>query len=477
VLKRKLEVMTFSIGPSAETLWLYVVGASVELLGPRWFSVVLPSILAATAVVALTVVLVARLSPETPSAIPLLLSAGSVWLFHYGQVGLRTISAPVFFLLAVLLVDRSESEGASPRTRFAAGFVLGLAAYAYSSCRVLAAAWLLWKIARELRKPRAVRSFTASLGLPVLGLAVASVPNLLFLLREPAEFLFRGYYVYRGGAFWRFINVVWTLLLPFHHPRFYTVWLGEGHNFDATAISLTKAGVHPIDPVTAIAFAFGLALALRGPRRPGLTYLLWVFGTGTLFLGISGPSLTRLLLLQPAYSVLASLGFGWAWQRWPFTRLALAAALLVPGALGAWEYTQKFGRSEDAQREYLAGANAISARARDIADADPRLRVMLVVRKGRDIAKFYNYRHIDRIWMMESAAGTLDASGEPVRLFRPDVVLVERKPELASAAEGLGTPPAVSYSLFDEYRLPPSGGATGPPVPGNIRRLWTDIPR
>jgi hypothetical protein len=477
VLQRKFEVMTFSIGPSAETLWLYVVGASVELLGPRWFSVVLPSILAATAVVALSVLVVARLSPETPPWVPLLLSAGSVWLFHYGQVGLRTIVAPLFLILAVLLVDRSESERASTCVRIAAGFILGLSLYGYSACRVLPAAWLLWKVAAWVRTRREARNFTASLGAPLLGFVLASVPNLLFFLREPGEFLFRGYYVYGGRLFWRAANVFWTLLLPFYHPRFYTAWRGEGHNFDATAVSLTGAGVHPIDPVTAIAFAFGLVLALRRPRRPGWSYLLWVFGTGVLSLGLSGPSLTRLLLLQPVYVLFASLGFTHAWRAWPRARFALGAALLVPGALGAWEYAERFGRSEEAQREYLPGANAMCARARDIADHDPGARVMLVARKARDIAKFYNYRHIERIWLMEYAAGTFDASGEPVRRFRPDVVLVERLRELAPFAAGFGTPPAVSFPRFDEYRLSRSAGDAGGPEPGNIRRLWSDVRR
>jgi hypothetical protein len=475
IVRRRFEVMSFAIGPSAETLWLYLVGASVELLGPQWISVVLPSILAAAAVVGLTVFVSLRLDPETPPAIPFFLSAGSVWLFHYGEVGLRAIAAPLFFVLAFLAVDRAASVGATWRAKAAAGVVLGLSVYAYSSCRVLVLAWFLWAVAEELRKPRGERRVRAALGPTLLGIAAVSIPNVLFLLREPGEFLFRGYYVYRGGWAWKVVNVFWTALLPFHHPRAYTEWLGPGHNFDAVAVTLTGAGVHPIDPVTAVAFACGLVLALREPRPAGLSYVLWALGTGTLVLGISGPSLTRLLLLQPAYVLLAALALSRAWRRWPRARAALVLALLVPGALGAMQYASTFGRSAAAQAEYLPEMNAMSARARDLTDADLALRVLLVARRGKDIAKFYNYRHIGRIWLVEGAAAGPSAAADAIRRFRPGVVLVERADSLAGVAASLGA--ACGTGPFDEIRLPAAEEHAGAPEPGNLRRLWNEIRR
>lgn len=481
VVRRRFDVLSFAIGPSAETLWLYVMGGCVELFGPRWGSVVFPSVLASAAVVFLTVLAARRLDPDTPPAIPFLLSAGSVWLFHYGQVGLRAISAPLFFLLAVLLVHAGAAAGATKRVRFAAGFVLGLSVYAYSSCRVLAPAWLLWAAAGELRKPRAERSWRAALVPTLAGMAVVSIPNVLFFLREPGEFLFRGYYVYRGGWAWKVVNVFWTALLPFHLPRFYTVWLGPGHNFDATAVSVTSAGVHPVDPVTAVAFACGLVLAARAPRPAGLSYLLWALGTGTLLLGVSGPSLTRLLVLQPAVVLLAALALGRAWRRWPRARLALAAALLAPGALGFAEYATLFGPSAEAQSEYLAPANAMGERARDLLDRDPTLRVLVVTRKGRDVVKFYNYRHIERVWLVEGAPpveGAEPAAGavaEALRRFSPGVALVERGDAFRAAAATLGA--TGGDDLFLEVRLPPPDAGAPPPEPGNIRRLWNEIRR
>jgi hypothetical protein len=475
ILRRRFDVMSFAIGPSAETLWLYVVGASVELVGPRWISVVLPSILASVSVVALTVLAARRLDPDTPPAIPFLLSAGSVWLFHYGQVGLRAISAPLFLVLALLAIHAAEAANATWRPKFAAGALLGLSVYAYSSCRVLPVAWVLWKVVDTLRTPRAARNLRAIFGPTLLGIAVVSIPNALFFLREPGEFLFRGSYVYRGGWAWKLANVLWTALLPFHHPRVYTAWLGPGHNFDATAVSLTGAGVHPVDPVTAVAYACGLVLALRPPRPPGLSYLLWVLGTGTLVLGVSGPSLTRLLLLQPAVVLLAARALGRAWRQWPRARVALAAALLVPGALGAAEYAGSFGRSAAAQAAYLPQVNAMGARARDLADADPALRVLLVARRGKDIAKFYNYRHIVRIWLVEGPEAGPLAVADAIRRFRPGVALVENSDAFRNVVASLGG--ASREGLFVEIPLPAPGGPAKEPEPGNIRRLWNEIRR
>ena len=475
VLKGKFEVLTFSIATSAETLWLYVMGASVALFGPDWRSVVLPSILASAAIVALTVVLAGRLVPQTPPAVPFLFSAGSVWLFHYGQVGLRAIAAPLFFLVVCLFVERAERPGAPAYFQAAVGFALGLSIYAYSSCRILPVAWLLWKglqwgLEQEART-RAKPALLAGLA----GLFLASIPNLVFFLREPGEFLFRGYYVYRGAWWWKPVNIFWTALLPFHHPRFYTVWLGDGHNFDATAVSLTSAGVHPIDPVTALAFAAGLFVAVRTPRPPALSFLLAVFAAGTIFLGVSGPSLTRLLVLQPAYALLATLGADAFRRNFPRATFWATPLLLVPFLLGAFEYA-RFGRNDKAQLEYLPAANAAGARARDLTDADLGKRVLVVLRKGRDVVKLYTYRNIDRIWLMELVSGNVDMTGHVVETFRPDVILVERRPDLALFAASLGRKRARAFSSFDEYEIPQAPGGV-PPVPGNIRRLWNEIER
>jgi len=471
VRHRVFEVLTFSIGPSAETLWLYLVGASVEFLGPGWLSVVLPSILASCVVVALTTVLAARLFPRSPPYLAFLLSAGSVWLFHYGQVGLRAISAPVFLLLFTLLLDRTNVSREPDLSALLAGGVLGLSLYAYTSCRVLPLAYLAYA-AWDGRRAQDRRGFFRGIALTVAGAFLVSIPNFLFFMREPAEFLERGYYVFRGGLGPALVNLAGTLAFPFHYPDRYKVWLGEGHNFDPTSVSLVQGGVRPIDPVTALLFAAGL-LGLGRPRSRTLSFLLCTFWMGVLPLGLSGPSLTRFLLLQPVYVLLAAGALGELHERLRRVRPLLVGAALVPGALGAWEYVTEFGRSATAQSEYDAAASSMSARARDLLDRGER--VMLVMRRGRDLVKLYTYRHIERVFLMEEVLGTVETRGEALRRFQPDAVLVERRPEFSPLVARLGAPTA-SRAWYDEFH-PQKTSGVGLPEPGNIQRLWNEIRR
>jgi hypothetical protein len=123
----------------------------------------------------------------------------------------------------------------------------------------------------------------------------------------------------------------------------------------------------------------------------------------------------------------------------------------------------------------------MGARARELLDGDPNLRVLIVTRKGRDVVKFYNYRHIERVWLVEGAPPVEGAEPAPgavadaLRRFSPGVALVERGDAFRDAAAALGA--SGGEGAFFEVRLPtpPAGGP--PPEPGNIRRLWNEIRR
>ncbi len=473
VVRRRLDVMSFAVGPSAETLWLYVVGASVALFGPGTPAVVWPSILASAVAVLLTVIAAARVFPEAPPAAVLLLSGGSVWLFHYGQSGLRTIAAPVFFLLALLAIEAAGAPGATWRPNAAAGALLGLSVYAYSACRVLPLAWLAATLVREGRKPRAERALRASLLPALAAMAAVSIPNVLFFLREPSEFLSRGYYVFRGGALWKAANVLFTALVPFHLPAFYRTGFGPGHAFDEAAVVLTAPGIDPVDPVTAALFAFGLVLVLLEPRSSGVSFTLWTLGLGTLLLGVSGPSLTRLLVLQPAVVLLAAAAFGRAWERARPWRPLLALLAVVPSASGAYAYVSRYAPSTNGQRERFPALNAMGARARDVLAEDASARVLLVAARGRDVAKVYVYRAADRASLVAGTPPSREEVDAEIGRLQPTLVLVERAPDLDALAASLG---GADRGLYREIRRSPPAGAP-PPGRGNLWRLWNEIRR
>jgi hypothetical protein len=89
VLERRFEILTVSIGPSAETLFLYLTGASLAVFGPVRWALAVPTILASVATALLTARFARRARPALPLSVALLLPASSIWLFHYGQIGLR----------------------------------------------------------------------------------------------------------------------------------------------------------------------------------------------------------------------------------------------------------------------------------------------------------------------------------------------------------------------------------------------------
>jgi len=104
---RKFEVITSSLGNSAETLYLYLLGASAKLFGPTTLAIQLPSWITALAVIWLFIGILRRMDVSTRWAPPLAV-VSSVWLFHYARSGLRAIAAPFFLLAFWLLLDRAE---------------------------------------------------------------------------------------------------------------------------------------------------------------------------------------------------------------------------------------------------------------------------------------------------------------------------------------------------------------------------------
>ena len=149
---RHFEVITFAIGNSAETLYLYLMGAALGLLGPTTFALHLLSWIFAIACIWMIWKLAERITDGVPAWIPLLTAACSIWLFHYARTGLRAISAPFFLCAFALLLDRVERRPADRGAGLICGAVLGLGIYGYTSARVLPIAFVLYvayQMARE----------------------------------------------------------------------------------------------------------------------------------------------------------------------------------------------------------------------------------------------------------------------------------------------------------------------------------------
>ena len=433
---RRLEAITNVLGNSAETLYLYVQAIVATTFGTSWLALALPSIAAATAVLGLLGLLSRRLDPRTPAWVPLGLGTASVWLFHYGQTGLRAVTAPLFLAATALLVDRSEE---SPRAALGCGAVAGLAVYAYTSCRVLPIALFLHfglRFALEHRDRRAVaRAALLAAG----GFFVVSIPNLVTLATHPREFLTRGSYVLPSSPAVGARNLVATALLPFSYPDRYRVPVSDSHFFDGVSASLAGAGLDPVDLPTGLAFLAGLVL-FRSLRGPLASFLLLALGTAVVLLGPSGPSLTRLLLVLPVYLAFASAALTAFTARSAAAARVGAIALVALAAVRARAYATAVPGSE-AERLYLSpGVTALGEEARTLAREGKR--VLCVVTNGRSTVRYLAAPpgstvpvEIVEFWGRPANLAEIPVSG-----FRPDVLLIERDRRFSGLAERLGTP-------------------------------------
>ncbi len=375
VRERRLEVLTLVVGNSAETLWLYVLGVSATLLGPSVFALLLPTALAAAATAWLTARFFVERRPGTPWWIPFLLAAGSPWLFHYGRSGFRAITAPLFVALAALLLQRAQARTDRPWPYAAVGAVVGLSLYGYTANRLLPmalAAAFAFVLARERegRRPR----FRCALACAA-GFAVVSIPNFVFFVKHPVEFLVRGGYSVIGDVHGKLLNVLATVGLPLYYPyRYRFVW-GEAHVLDGFSASMTGSGVDPVPVAVGLLAVLGLVVTLRRGRDLAALFLVATHALTIVFLGPLGPSLTRVLLLVPVFVFYASVGT-LELARTPRARTVAGVVLALVAAVSLGTY---FRRLSDPA---ASGAGVRGRRPDRDGRARPRARGVRPARRG-----------------------------------------------------------------------------------------------
>jgi hypothetical protein len=452
----RFEVITSVFGIPQETLDLYLAGISAKLLGTTTLAVQLVCWCFALATLWMLRKLVRRVSPAAPGWIGWLVAVSSIWMFHYARSGIRAVSAPFFLVTFAVLLDRAERSAlASPRAQpvssIAAGAVLGLSIYAYTSCRVLVIAFLLHAGVRLLRGAPFRRRLLPPYAMIVALALLVSIPNLLYLIHAPRDFLLRGGYVVLGGLRGAATNVAWTVLLPFHYADRYRTLVGPTHIFDGVSAGLTAAGIEPLHPFITVALLVGLAAAWRRRSEPAVSFLLWAWFCGTLALGISAPSLTRLLLLLPVYLTLATLGLASIAQRWPRAKPVLAAALLVVLGSAAYDYFVVFPRHTEAQSYFSPAATPIGQRARELAGEG--LRVICIVAKDANVVNYLTYDRSGNIRVVEFYRRPLDAREIPLEDFHPQRFLVERNPRFARFTSSFRPKRRRAWRFFEEVDL------------------------
>ncbi|MFB3825714.1 MAG: glycosyltransferase family 39 protein [Bryobacteraceae bacterium] len=407
------------IGTSTETFYTYLVALLARLTGPSTLAIHFVSWVFALACLWVVWRLAKRIAPDIPVWAPLLLLGGSAWFLHYARSGLRAIAAPLSLAAFTLLLDRAES---SPRDRWkalGAGLVLGLSLYTYTSTRILPLAFLAYAVFRLIRR-RALAPCYAAIA---AGAFVASIPNLIFFARQPGEFLARGSYVVKGG--WTDIvqHAVSTMLAPFYYPDYYRNLGGPTYYFDGVSAALAAMGNHPVNLVLAAALLVGVLRMRQEWDRPVVAYLAACWITAMATLGISGPSLTRTLIVLPVYVVLASLGVSFLLRRFPRARLAVLSVLVLAALYEVGGYMTGFSQSRAAQFFYSPAATPLGQAAAGEAKAGRR--VLCVLSKDANVVRFLTHGEAQRVRIAEFYRRPVDPAEVRAEEFKPQVLLVE----------------------------------------------------
>jgi len=118
---------------------------------------------------------------------------------------------------------------------------------------VLPIAFLAYALFRLLRRRGEWKASLLRYGAIAAGAAAASIPNLLFFLQRPGDFLGRGNYVLVSGGMDRVLNVLGTALMPCYYPGVYRSIEGPTHKCDGVSAALVAAGQNPVNPIMAAA--------------------------------------------------------------------------------------------------------------------------------------------------------------------------------------------------------------------------------
>jgi 4-amino-4-deoxy-L-arabinose transferase-like glycosyltransferase len=329
----------FEANNGREPLYIYLLAASVALLGPSPGALRLVSAVLGTLTVPATYLLGRELFNRRAGMIAAALVATTVWPLNLSRLALRVVSMPLLLAVAVALCWRGM-ERRRPGLLAGAGLVYGLTFYTYLAARFTILIWLFYILYLALRREK-----LWPLGWLVFGLVSLAVaaPLGLYFLRHWDVTLARAGQVslwnpaINGGDPWGmlFRHMVYTAQSFFYRGDFI-----PRHN-----IPLRPS----FDPWMALAFAGGLGLALGKARRSpahGLV-LIWLgVMVWPTILAEGAPHFLRAAGILPALFLFPALGLqaaaewlarkGWGKLAW----LAVGGVLVWSAAHNVFPYAQ-----------------------------------------------------------------------------------------------------------------------------------------
>lgn len=467
VFRDGLPVMAFDPSVNGvETLWVGIAGVLVRVFGHETLPVVMSSWLAAGLMLAFLWLLARRHAAAFDPTLVVLAAISMPWLFHYGRSGMRCIASATFLAanLAALSLFLERPRGWTGPAALGGSLALGI--YAYTSSRVPPLAYALFAFGQIALAGVERRAWLARHARVVAVATLVSLPNILYAVREPANFFGRGQYNVVGTAGDRSWFIAESLALPlwYDNARYTTiVGLREGvvrWAFEAVAVALPLAGMSPVPLLTGLAMLGGLAIVPRLERVPRLVVLFAVltYGLTACLIGFMGPSESRLAMLIPVVALCAGIGLTFlARARPPWSGLAVPAgmALLAAFTIGSYCLRMPPGRY---RRPYALAAIEAGRAARDLAATGSR--VLVILGKDRNTVEYLAADQRGRVAIAEFFDRSFDIRELALDRLRPDAIVVSLDPS--------GQPPDNSSRMIaaaDQLRRryaeePPRAGAS-----------------
>jgi hypothetical protein len=168
-------------------------------------------------------------------------------------------------------------------------------------------------------------------------------------------------------------------------------------------------------------------------------------------LGVSGPSLTRLLIVLPVFLAWTALALGELSHRFPRSKPVMVALLLLVLFRDGRAYFTRFASNAQAQDYFSPAATPIGQRARVLAQRGER--VLCVVAKDANVVHYLTYDHTERVRVVEFFRRPPDPSRIPIAQFGPDVLLIEHQPTFDRLLPAFPAARRRTHPHFEEVRL------------------------
>ena len=372
----------FPTNNGREPLYIYLVAASVGILGRSPFALRLPSFFVGVLTVAAAAAMGRALFSRRVGLLGAAILSVTLWHVHLSRTGFRAVLLPLFIALAVWQVVEAIKAGRWVHW-IAAGVLCGLSAYTYTAARmtpVAVGAFVVytWMTRSAVRNPRSARGrrLWAGIGVAILAGLVVVLPLVSYALRYPETVLGRPGQVsvfspeINGGDAWGTLGQHVLRALGMFFVRGDRIWR---HNVPWRPV---------FDPVLGAAFILGLAVLIRRARRSTAAAFILIWTTVMLLptvLAEDAPHFLRGVGVLPVVVLVPALGLDWLTgavrrvparppaRRWAkaarvVAPLVLAVPLLVGLVSTVWAYFGRYAHEPLAGYWFEEGAGILAGR-------------------------------------------------------------------------------------------------------------------